>query len=53
MREALYLQTNDAETNAVIAFRRGPDGSLARLGNYETGGRGDGKPHLPSRARSS
>jgi 6-phosphogluconolactonase len=45
---AIYLQTNDAQRNEVIAFRRAADGKLERLGTYETGGRGSGKPHLPS-----
>src|SRR2546429_4071908 len=47
---AIYLQTNDAETNEVVAFRRGGDGELDRLGTYGTGGRGTGKPHLPSQS---
>jgi 6-phosphogluconolactonase (cycloisomerase 2 family) len=45
---AVYVQTNEAAGNRVIAFRREPDGSLAELGAYATGGRGDGKPHLTS-----
>jgi len=45
---AVYVQTNEADGNRVIAFRRDPDGSLAELGVYATGGRGDGKPHLTS-----
>src|SRR5207237_8686761 len=47
---AIYLQTNDAEKNEVVAFRRGPGGELEKLGTYETGGRGSGKPHLPSQS---
>jgi 6-phosphogluconolactonase (cycloisomerase 2 family) len=45
---AVYLQTNEADRNQVIAFRREQDGSLSELGAYTTGGRGDGKPHLTS-----
>ena len=45
---AVYLQTNDAEKNEVVAFRRDADGRLSSLGSYATGGRGTGKPHLPS-----
>ena len=45
---AVYVQTNEADGNRVIAFERGPDGSLAELGAYPTGGRGDGMPHLTS-----
>ena len=48
MSAAVYVQTNDAVANAIIAFRRTDDGSLASLGRYETGGRGTGEPHLPS-----
>ncbi len=48
--QAIYLQTNDAEANAVVAFRRARDGGLEKLGTYETGGRGNGKPHLPSQS---
>lgn len=45
---AVYVQTNETGANRVIAFRRGPDGMLTRLGAYETGGAGDGVPHLTS-----
>jgi 6-phosphogluconolactonase len=47
---AVYLQTNDAIKNAVVAYDRAADGSLAYLGAYETGGRGTGEPHLPSQS---
>src|SRR5216117_4428348 len=47
---AVYLQTNDASRNEIVAYRRRADGSLARIGDYETGGRGSGKPHLPSQS---
>jgi 6-phosphogluconolactonase len=45
--EGIFVQTNEA-TNAVIAFSREADGSLARIGAFETGGMGDGVPHLTS-----
>jgi 6-phosphogluconolactonase len=45
---AVFVQTNDAASNQVVAFRRGVDGALTRLGSYGTGGRGNGVPHLPS-----
>lgn len=48
--EAVYVQTNDAEKNEVVAYRREDDGALAKLGSFETGGRGTGKPHLPSQS---
>jgi 6-phosphogluconolactonase len=46
----VYVQTNDATTNEVLAFERGADGRLAPLGRFATGGRGTGKPHLPSQS---
>jgi 6-phosphogluconolactonase len=48
--DAVYLQTNDAEKNEVVAFRRETDGKLSTLGSYATGGRGTGKPHLASQS---
>jgi 6-phosphogluconolactonase len=46
----IYVQTNDAERNEVIAFDRSDDGRLDPIGRYETGGRGTGKPHLASQS---
>jgi 6-phosphogluconolactonase len=48
MTAAVYVQTNDADRNEVIAFRRSDDGVLDPLGRYDTGGRGTGQPHLAS-----
>jgi len=48
--DAVYLQTNDAENNEVVAFRRAGDGTLSEFGTYATGGRGTGKPHLASQS---
>jgi 6-phosphogluconolactonase (cycloisomerase 2 family) len=45
---AVFTQTNEADGNRVIAFRRGPDGQLDGLESYKTGGAGDGVPHLTS-----
>jgi 6-phosphogluconolactonase (cycloisomerase 2 family) len=45
---AVYVQTNEAESNRVLALRREGDGSLSELGICPTGGAGDGKPHLTS-----
>jgi 6-phosphogluconolactonase (cycloisomerase 2 family) len=50
MPPAVYVQTNAADNNEVIAFRRSEDGTLAALGRYSTGGRGTGEPHLPSQS---
>lgn len=46
----VYVQTNDAERNEVIAFDRSEDGRLEPLGRHHTGGRGTGVPHLPSQS---
>jgi len=50
MNERVYVQTNDAERNEVVAFDRAGDGRLTPLGGYETGGQGTGVPHLPSQS---
>jgi 6-phosphogluconolactonase len=50
MNERVYVQTNDAERNEVIAFDRSADGRLSPLGTFDTGGRGTGKPHLASQS---
>jgi 6-phosphogluconolactonase (cycloisomerase 2 family) len=47
---AVYVQTNGATENEVLAFERRPDGGLAPLGRFATGGRGTGMPHLPSQS---
>ena len=44
----VYVQTNEPERNRLLAFRRAGDGTLTAAGGYETGGAGDGKPHLTS-----
>lgn len=50
MAPAVYVQTNDAAGNEIVAFSRAEDGTLAALGRYSTGGRGTGQPHLPSQS---
>jgi 6-phosphogluconolactonase len=45
---AVYVQTNEPETNRVVAFMRSADGSLTPSGEFPTGGAGDGIPHLTS-----
>ena len=49
----VYVQTNGAERNEVIAFDRSDDGRLEPLGSYETGGRGTAFRTLRARAPSS
>jgi 6-phosphogluconolactonase len=50
MSAAVYVQTNDAASNEVVAFSRSPDGALTALGRFQTGGRGTGQPHLASQS---
>lgn len=47
---AVYVQTNDADRNEVLAFERADDGALAPLGAVATGGRGTGTRHLASQS---
>ena len=47
---AVYVQTNDAGRNEVLAFGRAADGTLAPLAAVATGGRGTGTPHLASQS---
>lgn len=39
---AVYTQSNDADANEVIVFRRAADGSLQRAASYATTGKGSG-----------
>jgi 6-phosphogluconolactonase len=48
--DRIYVQTNDAERNEVIAFDRDADGKLTAIGHFDTGGRGSGTPHLASQS---
>src|SRR3954452_3308345 len=48
MTAAVYVQTNDAADNEIVAFMRSDEGALTPLGRHSTGGRGTGAPHLPS-----
>jgi 6-phosphogluconolactonase len=50
MPASVYVQTNDAANNEIIAFGRSEDGSLAAPERHATGGRGTGEPHLPSQS---
>jgi 6-phosphogluconolactonase len=45
---AVYVQTNEAAENRLVAFARAIDGSLSSLGSFPTGGAGDGVAHLTS-----
>ena len=48
--DRIYVQTNAAEENEVVAFDRNGDGSLTPLGRFTTGGHGSGVPHLASQS---
>src|SRR5512143_1755969 len=41
-QHGVFVMTNDAESNAVIAYERAPYGSLQNPKVYRTGGRGSG-----------
>lgn len=43
---AVYAMTNAPEGNAVVAFARGADGGLTKIGTYPTGGVGVGVDRL-------
>ena len=44
----VYVQTNEAGANRLVAFTRAADGALSPLGSVPTGGAGDGVAHLTS-----
>lgn len=41
-QHAVFVMTNDADANAVVAYERTPYGTLQSPHRYETGGRGSG-----------
>lgn len=41
-QHAVFVMTNDADANAIIAYERTPYGTLQSPRRYETGGRGSG-----------
>lgn len=45
---AVFTQSNAADGNAVVAFRRAADGSLTSAGTFPTGGTGTGRIRTPS-----
>ena len=51
MTERIYVQTNDADAKRDRRCSTArPTAGSPRLGNFDTGGRGTGKPHLPSQS---
>jgi len=51
--KAVFVMTNDATHNAVMAFPRNPDGSLGRGHKFLTGGRGSGGTTDPLASQGS
>ena len=49
-KPVVFVQTNDAKSNHVVAYRRDAGGNLADAGLYASGGRGSGMPHLASQS---
>jgi 6-phosphogluconolactonase (cycloisomerase 2 family) len=39
---AVFVMTNAADKNEIVAYKRGTDGSLAQVQSFRTGGRGSG-----------
>jgi 6-phosphogluconolactonase (cycloisomerase 2 family) len=48
--DRIYVQTNDADRNEIVAFDRAPDGAIEPIGRFDTGGQGTGVPHLASQS---
>jgi 6-phosphogluconolactonase len=50
---AVYVQSNERDGNQLLAFRTSPNGALSGPGPIETGGAGDGVPHLASQGSTT
>lgn len=50
---AVFVMTNSAAANQVIAYDRAADGALTYAGSYETGGRGSGGVNDPLDSQGS
>src|SRR5215469_2283600 len=50
---AVFIMSNNADKNEVIAFDRGGDGSLTEAHRYDTGGRGSGGVTDPLESQGS
>jgi 6-phosphogluconolactonase (cycloisomerase 2 family) len=50
---AVFVMTNSADKNQVIAFERGPDGNLSYRATYDTEGRGSGGVNDPLQSQGS
>jgi 6-phosphogluconolactonase (cycloisomerase 2 family) len=52
-RGAVFVQTNDINENAILAYARSADGGLTLVGRYPTSGVGGTEPGAPTDALSS
>ena len=52
-RGAVFVQTNDINENAILAYARSADGGLTLVGRYPTSGVGGIEPGAPTDALSS
>lgn len=50
---AVFVMTNNAASNSVIAYKRHADGSLSERGTFPTGGRGSGGVNDPLGSQGS
>jgi 6-phosphogluconolactonase len=50
---AVFVQTNAADHNKVIAFERASNGTLSNIGEFDTDGRGSGGVNDPLEAQGS
>jgi 6-phosphogluconolactonase len=49
----VFVQTNAAEHNKIIAFERASNGTLSNAGEFDTGGRGSGGVNGPLESQGS
>ena len=50
---AVFIMSNSADRNEVIAFARAADGTLHEFGRFPTGGRGSGGNNDPLESQGS
>lgn len=50
---AVFVQTNDRAENSVVAFSRAANGTLTRVGEFGTGGKGSFEQNVPLDALAS
>jgi 6-phosphogluconolactonase len=52
-QHVVFIMTNDAERNQIVAYKSTSDGSFVEAGRFETGGRGTGGGVLPLESQGS